>query len=95
MASPKTQMKVGKVIRVTRKTFDVAVDGKVIPCVVRGKLIGQAADSGTVRVGDDVKVEFIGPDEGVIHEILPRRSRLSRVVESRAHQEHIIATNID
>lgn len=27
-----------KVLRVTRKTYDVSIDGKVIPCVIRGKL---------------------------------------------------------
>ena len=88
-------MKTGKVIRATRKTFDVAVNGQIIPCVIRGKLTAQDSEYRVVRVGDDVRIQLISPQEGVIQEILPRRTRLSRVVGSRSHREHIIATNID
>ena len=90
-----TCIKTGKVLKVTRKTYDVAVDGRIIPCVIRGRLAADDSEYSAVRVGDDVKVELIGEQEGVIQEILPRRSRLSRTIESRAYQEHIIATNID
>ncbi len=86
---------VGKVLKVTRKTYDVAVDGRIINCMVKGSLTARNSEYRTVRVGDDVKVQLIRDTEGVITEILPRRSRLSRTLESRQYQEHIIATNID
>ena len=86
---------VGKVLKVTRKTYEVAVDGRIINCMVKGSLTARNSEYRTVRVGDDVKVQLIREAEGVITEILPRRSRLSRTLESRQYQEHIIATNVD
>ena len=83
----------GKVLTATRKTYSVAVERQVIQCTMRGKL---AVDDGydTVRVGDNVKVTWQEDGPGVIEEILPRTSKLSRSIESRAYQEHIIAVNI-
>lgn len=83
----------GKVLTATRKTYSVAVKRQVIQCTMRGKL---AVDDGydTVRVGDDVKIAWQEDGPGVIEEILPRTSKLSRSIESRAYQEHIIAVNI-
>ncbi len=95
MGNASVQLKTGKVLKVTRKTYDVFVEGRIIPCVIRGRLAAEDTEYSVVRVGDDVTVEFVGENEGVIQEILPRRSRLSRSIESRAHQEHIIATNVD
>ncbi|RMG68387.1 MAG: ribosome small subunit-dependent GTPase A [Calditrichaeota bacterium] len=89
------ERRTGKVLKVTRKVYDVMVDGRPVKCVVRGRLSSADSEYRTVRVGDDVQVRLTGPGEGVIEAILPRRSRLSRVVESRAYQEHIVATNID
>ena len=85
--------KTGKVLTATRKTYDVAVGNRVIQCTLRGKV---AVDEGetAVKVGDDVKISLISAAEGVIEEILPRKSFLSRSIESRAYQEHIIAANI-
>ena len=48
-----------------------------------------------LKVGDDVWVQPLSATEGVIQEILPRRSKLSRSVEGKAYREHIIAANID
>ncbi len=86
---------IGKVLKVTRKTYDVAVNGRIITCTIKGSLTATESEYRTVRVGDDVKVQLVTDSEGVITEILPRRSRLSRTLESRQYQEHIIATNID
>lgn len=89
------QTKKGKILKVTRKTYDVAISDRVIPCVVRGKLTIDDSEYSSVRAGDNVIVSMVSEDEGVIQEILPRTSRLSRIIESRAYREHIIATNID
>ncbi len=90
-----SQVQIGKVLKVTRKTYTVEVNGCKIPCVVRGKLADDNSDYGAVRVGDNVRVRFISSEEGAIEEILPRRSRFSRVIESRAYSERVVAVNID
>lgn len=47
-------------------------------------------------VGDWVAVEPVpGEDRGVIHSILPRRSKFSRNAAGEATQEQLLATNID
>jgi ribosome biogenesis GTPase len=89
------QFKTGKVLRVTRKTYDVSIGGQVVPCVIRGKLTLEDNEYCAVRAGDNVRVAMVSDVEGVIQEILPRKSQLSRVIESREYKEHIIATNID
>lgn len=85
----------GKVLKATRKTYNVAVDGKIISCTIRGKLIHENKEYTSVKVGDNVEVALISDGEGVIEKILPRKNQLSRVIESRAYQEHVIATNVD
>lgn len=85
----------GKVLRVTRKTYDVVIGGEVIRCVVRGTLTLEDNEYCSVRAGDNVRVGMVSEGEGVIVEILPRKSRLSRVIESREYKEHIVAANID
>lgn len=89
------QLIAGKVLRVTRKTYDVSIGDEVVPCVIRGKLTREDNEYCAVRTGDNVRVVMMPSKEGVIQEILPRKSRLSRVIESREYKEHIIATNID
>lgn len=89
------QHKIGKVLKVTRKIYEVAIEDRIIPCVVRGKLAVDDSEYSSVRAGDNVKVEMVSKDQGAIQEILPRKSRLSRMIESRAYKEHIIAANID
>ncbi|MBN2366345.1 MAG: ribosome small subunit-dependent GTPase A [Calditrichaeota bacterium] len=89
-------MLAGKVIKATRSQYLVRSDQDTITCTVRGKLVGAPKDDTTsVRVGDNVLIESVSRNEGVIREILPRKSKLSRAVEGKAYKEHIIATNID
>ena len=86
----------GKVTKSTRSQYQVYVDNRMLTCVVRGKLVGlKESDISSIKVGDDVVVELTGETEGVILDILPRKSKLSRAVEGKAYKEHIIATNID
>ena len=89
------QLTTGKVLRVTRKTYDVSIGAEIIPCVIRGKLAHADNEYCSVRTGDNVKVVKTSATEGIIQEILPRSSRLLRVIESREYKEHLIATNID
>jgi ribosome biogenesis GTPase len=85
----------GKVLKATRKIYDVAVENRVIQCTIRGKVTIDDNQHTSVKVGDNVKVTLISDAKGVIEEILPRYSQLSRTIESRAYQEHITVANID
>lgn len=89
------ELHTGKVLKATRKTYHVAIGERVIECTVRGKLTVDDNDYTAVKAGDDVKISLVSNAAGTIEEILPRRSWLSRSIESRAYQEHIIAANID
>lgn len=79
----------------TRKTYEVMVEGRIVSCTLRGKVVSDQIGYTAVRAGDDVFVRMISAEEGVIEKILPRRSALSRKIESREFKEQVIAANID
>ncbi len=86
----------GKVIKSTRSQYLVRTEGNTFTCTVRGKLVGAPGeDTTSVKVGDNVLIERVTENEGVIREIKQRKSKLSRTVEGKAYREHIIATNVD
>ncbi len=86
----------GKVIKATRNEYLVNIDNNIVNCKIRGKIPGTSNGAEkSVKVGDDVIVHLFSEKEGVIEEILPRKSKLSRSVAGKAYQEHIIAANID
>lgn len=61
-----------------------------------GKLLFRAKSSSDLpAVGDWVAIETSSADRAVIHNVLPRRTKISRKVVGRAADEQIIATNID
>ncbi len=95
MSSSPPPAKIGKVLTATRATYDVAIGDRIVQCTIRGKLAVEDEDYRAVKVGDNVKIALVNENEGVIEEILPRKSQLTRTIESRQYQKHIIAVNID
>ncbi len=92
----KKENKSGKVIKTTRKTYIVDVQGHQYNCTVRGKLVGvPASDIKAIKVGDDVGIKISADGEGVIEAVHPRRTQISRAVEGKLYKEHIIAANVD
>jgi ribosome biogenesis GTPase len=86
----------GKVIKSTRNQYLVAVGENLINCSIRGRIAGsKKEDTISVKAGDDVHVKMISENEGVICDVLPRRSKLSRAVIGKAYTERIVATNVD
>lgn len=87
----------GTVVENRGALFEVLVDGHVVRCFLRGKLKKikeghkrQAASP--VAAGDRVKVTLLEPGRGVIEEVLPRESGLSRTAAgSRPLQQTLIA----
>lgn len=61
-----------------------------------GALLYRAEDASALpAVGDWVACQRIGPDEAMIHAVLPRRTKFSRRAAGTREQEQMIAANID
>ncbi len=88
----------GTVTKITSVLAEVDVGGRTYQCKARGRLI--EADWGETKplaVGDRVAFTPIedGEDEGVIEEVLPRRTKLSRRLPRDPRIEHVIVANVD
>lgn len=65
-------------------------------CAARRRLTeSDTGEQNPVTVGDRVRIEVTGQKEGVVTEVLPRQSRLSRTSPSDPHTEHVIVANLD
>lgn len=60
-----------------------------------GALLYQADRSAWPAVGDWVAVAPLGPDEAMIHAVLPRKTMFSRRAAGDRREEQVIAANID
>lgn len=89
-------MEEGVVVRIDRKQIHVAVGGRVLSCVLRGRFFEDTRDpeSRPVAVGDRVKVAIDG-EQGAIEEILPRTSRIARPKPGEPETSQVIAANLD
>lgn len=81
--------------------YDVFAGGDIYKCVLPGRMLEKAhgAKSNLIVVGDEVHIKIINKDsmEGVIEEILPRKSKLSRPSphDKSGLSEQIIVANLD
>lgn len=68
-----------------------------IAATVAGRLEHHAASAAELpHIGDWVSYAPVpGESKGVIHQVLPRTSRLSRKIPGRANEEQILAANVD
>ena len=85
----------GKVLTATRKTYNVLVEGDVLRCTLRGRVVVDDSGYDAVKVGDNVRVSRLEGEEGLIEAVLPRSSQLSRSIKSREYREHVLMVNID
>lgn len=84
----------GFVIGVTGPRFLVSVDGRLVSCVLRGRLKKERqAPTSLVVVGDDVEVSLGGDGTGAIEAVGPRRTELAR--PGRAGRTRLVAANLD
>jgi ribosome biogenesis GTPase / thiamine phosphate phosphatase len=60
-----------------------------------GALLYRTERAGWPAVGDWVAAQPVGPDEGMIHAVLPRRSMFSRRAAGDREQQQVMAANID
>lgn len=86
----------GLVMRSTGSWYDVlAEDGNVIAARIRGKFrLEGIKETNPIAVGDRVVME-IENNEAVITEILDRDNYMVRQSVKKAHQAHVIASNLD
>src|SRR5438067_10378439 len=63
---------------------------------VAGKLLHRASEAELPKVGDWVAISpFLNESKAVIHQVLPRKTKLSRKVPGRETAEQVLVTNID
>ncbi len=92
----------GLVIRAASGSCDVSADGRIWRCDLRGRLKrGRREVQTPVVAGDRVRFAPIDaaaePPTGVVEEVLPRRTRVSRQAARRSggHVEQVLMANLD
>ncbi len=86
----------GLVVQVSSNLCRVEVNERTLICSLRGSLSAEETGyTNVVAVGDEVIVSENGLDEGVVEEVLPRRSVLARPDVFYAHLQQVIVANAD
>lgn len=91
----------GRVIRAESGRFQVETALGCVPCSLRGRIRKERKRQvRNVVVGDRVRVRLTGPAaeptaEGVIEELMPRSSRLSRATPDGGRREQVLMANLD
>ena len=86
----------GTVTTIASVACTVDTEQGLYTCTVRRRLTdSDTAQSKPLAVGDRVVLEPTGEREGVISEVLPRRTRLSRLQPHDPRKEHVIVANVD
>jgi len=84
------------VIRAHGGHYYVRAGSQVIDCSLRGRLKKERARSDLIAVGDRVHWQITEEGQGIIQDVLPRRSVLSRTPPPpRAQVEQVIVANPD
>lgn len=86
----------GTVVENRGAHFEVIVDGRPIRCLLRGKLKKDKRRSvSPVAAGDRVKLTLLDGHQGVIEQVLPRSTDLSRRAAGSVPLQHTLAANVD
>ncbi len=86
----------GTVVRIRSVLCEVDAGGCTYACAARRRLVdSDTGESKPLVVGDRVVVTPMGGGEGVIEDVLPRRTKLSRRSPRDPLIEHVIVANVD
>ena len=93
----------GRVVRARSGFYDVRRDDLTLRCTLRGRIkreqrseIGRRIYADPVAVGDEVMFTQLDDEEGVIEELLPRRTKFSRQYPGKREVvEQIVVANAD
>lgn len=74
----------------------VRIGDETLLCTIRGVLQAQESNfTNVVAVGDRVMVRRDGADQGVVEQVLPRRSLLARPDVFYPHLQQVVVANVD
>lgn len=92
-----SEIKTGIVIHARSGQHRVQTDDEIVTCLVRGKLKKEKLFTDLITTGDWVHWRPTRPGKGVIEEVLPRKTQLSRLRPGPGHipVEHVIVANPD
>ncbi|MFC5733055.1 ribosome small subunit-dependent GTPase A [Cytobacillus gottheilii] len=87
----------GRVTLEHKRSYRVVTETRELLCEVSGKFSFEATEREDYpAVGDWVAVkEMSGENRGIIHRLLPRKSKFSRKAAGVSTEEQIVATNVD
>ena len=89
----------GRVAVQHRGQWDVLTEDAELRCEIPGKMFREAAEGELPAVGDWVAVEPLAESRGLIHAVLPRRTKFSRLAAaatgSEMTREQVVAANVD
>ncbi len=87
----------GTVLRAQSGFFWVQTEAGVLECRLRGRLKKERQATDIAVIGDTVRVVQINPQQGVIEEVLPRRTTLARRTPGPrgAWKEDVLVANVD
>ena len=94
--SPIAVGEIGTVVSVSRGLCVVEINGAQFQCRIRGKLtVAETSFTSAVAVGDEVEVSRDGSGDGIVEEVMPRTSLLTRPEVSHGNLRQVIAANVD
>lgn len=86
----------GRILTIAAQDIRVDVERKIYSCSMRGILKKEKTlNKNLLTVGDFVLLKETAPLEGVIEEVLPRTSVLSRADNLSRRKQQLIAANVD
>lgn len=92
-----SKMQVGTVVRSTGSWYEVRNDSDdIFQCRIVGRFrLDGLKTTNPVAVGDRVRFELTGDQEGIIKHIDPRENYILRQSPRKKHHVHLIASNVD
>jgi ribosome biogenesis GTPase len=88
-------MRSGIVLQARSGRHRVADGDQIATCYVRGRLKRQRLDTDLIATGDKIRWQPTRPGRGVIEEVLPRETQLSRRRPGHIEAEQVIVANPD
>ncbi len=86
----------GTVTKIRSVLCEVSAAGRTYECRVRGRLVeSDTGESKPLAVGDRIVFTPTEEGEGVVEEVCPRRTKLSRRFPRDPRIEHVIVANVD
>jgi ribosome biogenesis GTPase / thiamine phosphate phosphatase len=86
----------GVVVKTTGSWHTVRTSQAFIKCRLRGSFrIKDIRNTNPLAVGDQVSIEMISDNEGIINVIHPRRNYIIRKATKLSHETQILAANVD